>query len=98
LFLVFVSLNAGSACGGLNENDLHGLIDSNALSTVNGTIWEGLGGVALLEKVCQLLGFGVSKAHTRLSSHILSIWLLFVDQEASSQLPCSCHGGHGFAL
>lgn len=46
---MFVSLNAGSVGGGLNENDLHGLIDLSALSTVNGTIWEGLG-------LCGLVG------------------------------------------
>jgi hypothetical protein len=36
-------------CGGLNENGLLGLLCSSAWSQVSGTIWEGLGGVVLLQ-------------------------------------------------
>ena len=36
---------------GLNENVLHRLICLNIWSLVGGTIWEGLGGVALLQEV-----------------------------------------------
>ena len=45
-------LVVNSHCG-LNENDPHRLIYLNAWSPVGGTIWKGLGGVALLEKMCQ---------------------------------------------
>ena len=37
---------------GLNGNGPHKLIYMNAWSPVGGTIWVGLGGVALLEEVC----------------------------------------------
>jgi hypothetical protein len=46
-----------------------------SLVPVNGTVWEGLGGVALLEEVCHWeVSFEVSKAHTR-SSLALSVSL-----------------------
>ena len=35
----------------------------NSCSLVGGTVWEGLGNVALLEEVSLGLGFEVSKAH-----------------------------------
>lgn len=35
----------------LNENGLHQPIFLNILSSVDVTVWEGLGGVALLEEV-----------------------------------------------
>ena len=38
--------------GSLNENDPCSLIYLNAWLPVGRTIWEGLGGVALLEEVC----------------------------------------------
>ena len=40
------------SCGCLNENSPHGLIYFNALIPVSGTVWKGLGGVALLEEMC----------------------------------------------
>jgi hypothetical protein len=39
-------------CGALKETGLHRLIYLNACSAVGRTVWEGLGGVALLEEVC----------------------------------------------
>ena len=39
-------------CGGLNENGPCRFIYLNAWFPVDGTVWEGLGGVALLEEVC----------------------------------------------
>lgn len=40
-------------CGGLNENGIYRLRYLKARSLVYGTVWEVLGGVALLEEVCQ---------------------------------------------
>lgn len=37
---------------GLNENSFHKVIYLNTWSTVGGSVWEGLGGVTMLEKVC----------------------------------------------
>ena len=37
----------------MNENEPHGLIDLNVWSSVGGTVWEELEGVALLEEMCQ---------------------------------------------
>ena len=39
-------------CGGLNENCPQRLMYLNTWSPVGGNIWEGLGGVVLLEEVC----------------------------------------------
>jgi hypothetical protein len=36
--------------GGLGENGVHRLICLNGLSLVGGTVWEELGGVALLRR------------------------------------------------
>ena len=38
-----------SGCGGLNENGLQGLIYLTIWSPTGGTLWGGLGGVALQE-------------------------------------------------
>lgn len=38
--------------GGLNENGPYRLIYLNVWFLVSGTVWEGLGGVTLLEVVC----------------------------------------------
>ena len=54
----------------------------NARSTVGGTVWEGLGGVALLEEVChwgQALRF-------QDSSQTLSLLLEVLSQDVRSQL------------
>lgn len=40
-----------SRCGSLNENDLYRLLCLENWSPVGETIWKGLGGLALLEKV-----------------------------------------------
>ena len=40
------------SCDGLNENGPHRLIYLNAWLRVGRTVWEGIGGVALLEEVC----------------------------------------------
>lgn len=60
-------------CGGLNENDPHGLICLNAWSPLSGTVWGGLTSVALLEQEQPLWslcftggGFEVSKAQSSL--------------------------------
>jgi hypothetical protein len=39
-------------CGGLNENSLHRFMNLNIWFLDGGTVWEGLGGMALLEEVC----------------------------------------------
>ena len=38
-------------CASLNENSSHMLICLNAWSLLGGTVWEGVGGVALLEEM-----------------------------------------------
>ena len=53
--------------GGLSENGLYRLMCLNIWSPVSGTVWERLGGVVLLEKVCQSLGRALCpKTHIRL--------------------------------
>lgn len=48
----------------LNENDSLGFRCLNPWSLFSGTVWEGLGGVTLLDKVCHWgVGFGISKGH-----------------------------------
>lgn len=42
----------GIRCVGLTENDPSRLIYLNALSSVSGIVWEGLGGLTFLDKVC----------------------------------------------
>ena len=39
-------------CGGYNEKVFHWLTELTAWSPAGGTVWEGLGGMALLEEVC----------------------------------------------
>ena len=55
-----------ASCGGLNENGLYRLMYLKTLSELGGTVWERLGGVALLEAVYHWGGgadLEVSKAH-----------------------------------
>ena len=53
-------------CGCLNENGSHRLLCLDAWSPVKGTVWEGLGGVALLEEVCYRgVGLEISKAQSK---------------------------------
>ena len=47
------------------------------------TVRKGLGGVALLQEVCQLDGFQVSKAHARPSLSNLSACCLQIKMESS---------------
>ena len=51
-----ISLSLGTArgisSGGLNERGLRRLRDLNTRFPVGGTVWGGLGGVALLGEVC----------------------------------------------
>ena len=37
--------------GGMNEDEQHRLINPYSWSSAGGTVWEGLGGVVLLEEV-----------------------------------------------
>lgn len=69
---------------GLNKNDPHRFICLNTWSPVAGTIWKGLGGVALMEQICHRAGSEVSKA----SFHPQYIpCLLLTIQDVSSQFP-----------
>lgn len=68
-----------SRCG-LKKNDLNRLKDSNTWIPVNETIWEGLGGMVLLEGVCPggLPQFSIS-----------SLCLLHVGQAELLAIPAS---------
>jgi hypothetical protein len=44
--------NEETVCSDLHENVPHRLRCLNTWSPVGGTVWIGLGGVALLEEVC----------------------------------------------
>ena len=62
--------------------------------SVVGTVWEGLGGVALLEEVSLDAGFEVSKDVHHLQCPLC---LVISDQNVSSQLflpPYHGHDGH----
>lgn len=52
--------NLEQNCGSLGENGPHRIIYLNICSQICPTIWEGLGGMALLEVACHV-GFEVSK-------------------------------------
>lgn len=56
--------------GGLNENGSLMLICLNTWSSVGGTVWEGLRGVAWLEEVCH--GVEISKAYAMASTCFFS--------------------------
>ena len=74
-------------CCGLNENGPHRLICLNAWSPVVGTVWEGLGVVALMEKVCHWgLGFEVSKALCLCLSLFFSTCYLWIRMYSSQLL------------
>ena len=47
-----VRIDTHGCYSGLSENGLHRFICLNAWTLANGTVGEGLGGVALLEEVC----------------------------------------------
>ena len=90
--------------GGLNENSSHRLICLNNCSLVGRTVWEGLGGVVLWEKVHHWEGasFEVSKAHDMFSYLSLthahgSGCKLSVTASAPCLPACHapCHDGHG---
>jgi hypothetical protein len=60
----------------------------NTWASVDGTVWEGLGGVALLEGVCHWgMDFEVSKTPIIIS--VLPLWLLLVNQDMSSLSPAT---------
>jgi len=44
--LCWLGLLGGAICGGLKENAPNRLLGLNIWSTVDGTVWEGLGGVS----------------------------------------------------
>lgn len=55
----------GDSClGSLNKNGPRRLIYLNTWSSVGETVWEGLGGMVLLEGVCLEVGFEVKKKKT----------------------------------
>lgn len=61
--------------GGLNENGLTGSLCVYPWSPVAGTVGEGLGGVALLEEVCNGVGFEASKLPAIPTAHSAScLW------------------------
>lgn len=73
----------------MSENVPCGLIDLNACFPVGGTVWEGLGGIALLDDVChwvQTLRFQKPKPFPFKS---LSAWWL-LSQDVNSQLLLQC--------
>ena len=71
-------------CGGFNENDPCSSVCLNIWSLVSRTVWEGLGGMALLETVCPC-GWALKFQETHnISSFSLS--LMVMDQDVSSQL------------
>ena len=72
----------GVECGGLNETGPHGVKCLNSWIPVGGTVWEGLGGVALFEEVCHW--------EWALKFPVCSLYLLLVVQDVNS-LRCSCH-------
>jgi hypothetical protein len=55
-------------CGGVNKNVSYQLTYLNAWCSVGGSVWEGLGGMTLLEEVCHWgVSFEVSKVYAFLS-------------------------------
>lgn len=40
-------------CGSLNKNDTHRPIYLTIWPLIAGTVWKGLGGLAMVEEVCQ---------------------------------------------
>jgi hypothetical protein len=62
---------------GLKKNAPYRLMYLNTWSPVSATVWEGLGGVALLEEVCHYgVVFEVSKAHTvPTGSSLTLLWI-----------------------
>lgn len=66
--------HVGREWGSLKENGSHGLLCLNDWSPVSGTIWEGLGGMTLLECIIEG-GVDTSKAHARHSVFFFARWL-----------------------
>lgn len=77
-------------CASWNENGPRRLKYLNAWSLVAGTVWEGLGGVAMLEEVWQWrLSLRVQRLKLFPSSSLSVSWLL--SQQRSSQLLLQHH-------
>jgi hypothetical protein len=74
-----------SRCGSLNENGIYKLIYYlNTQSQVGGTIWEGLGSVAILEEVCP---WGWALRFQRpMPFPVSSLCLIFMARHVSFQL------------
>lgn len=64
----------------LNENDPHRLICVITWSLVSGSVWQGLGGVTLLEVVSLGKNFEVSEDSRFL---VLFLCLMIMDQDGS---------------
>ena len=62
---------------------------AHAWSPVGGTVWEGLRGVALLEKVCHWGQAWRFQKPTLFPD--VSFYLMFVDEDVSSQLLHQCY-------
>jgi hypothetical protein len=75
--------------GSLNKNGLSRQINWNSWSSVDGTIWEGLGSMALLEKMCHWRWALKSKKYR--PSPVNSLSLIHVDNDMSSQMLLQCH-------
>lgn len=56
----------------------------NAWSSVGGAVWEGLGGVALMEEVC-VTGSKVRGFKMSMPFPVSSFCLVLVDQDVSSE-------------
>ena len=65
-------LKAHNVCDDLNENGLHGLMCLNTWSPEGKNVWEGLGGVALLEEA---MGEGFKVAKGNIWSYLSTFYL-----------------------
>lgn len=69
-------MNFGHSYGGLKENGplTHSL---NALLPGSGTVWEGIEGMALLEKMCHWFGggFELSEVHANPTPATCCLWI-----------------------
>ena len=78
-------------CGGLNENGPCGLISLNAWSPVNGTVWEGLGGTALLKGWATGEGGAALRSQKPMPGPVSHSLPATYGSSVSSQLLLQCH-------